>query len=143
MKNILVLNGPNINMLGKREPHLYGGADYNALLALIEHTSCELGIAATERQSNSEGVLVSYLQKNAGSFDAAVVNAAALTHTSVALRDALLATALPFAEVHISNIYKREPFRHVSYLSDIACCVICGAGINGYAYAMRHMATLT
>lgn len=137
---ILVLNGPNLNMLGAREPHIYGGADYAALQALIQEAAADAGARADEKQSNSEGELVTLIQQAPDAHDAIVLNAGAYTHTSIAIRDALLAAGLPFAEVHISNVYKREPFRHASYLSDIAECVICGAGIAGYRFAIEFLA---
>jgi 3-dehydroquinate dehydratase-2 len=137
---LLVVNGPNINMLGTREPALYGGGTYQDLLALLEATARALGCDMEHVQSNAEGELVTAIQEARGRFDAAVVNAAAYTHTSIAVRDALLASELPFVEVHVSNVYKREAFRRRSYLSDIAVCVICGAGIDGYRMGMEFAA---
>lgn len=133
---ILLLNGPNLNLLGLREPGIYGGQT----LADIE-TACfsrakELGVELTFFQSNHEGGLVDRIQAAFGQMDLIIINPAAYTHTSVAIRDALLAVHLPIIEVHISNIHRREPFRHHSYVSDIAEGVIAGFGLDGYLYAL-------
>jgi len=138
---IFVVNGPNINMLGAREPQTYGRHTFGDLNALLQKTAERLGVAVSCFQSNSEGEIVTAIQQARGSQDFIVLNAAAYTHTSVAIRDAVLASGLPMAEVHISNVHKRENFRHKSYLSDIAECVICGAGIQGYAFAMEYAAS--
>ncbi|MET0155690.1 MAG: type II 3-dehydroquinate dehydratase [Rickettsiales bacterium] len=139
---VLVVNGPNINMLGTREPDNYGSATFDDLSALLVSTARRLDCDLSHFQSNGEGEIVSVIQKARGKFDALVLNAGAFTHTSVAVRDAVLAAGVKMMEVHISNIYKREPFRHVSYLSDVAECVICGAGIHGYALAMEYAAEI-
>src|SRR3954469_23315577 len=136
-KNILLVNGPNLNLLGTREPEIYG----SATLADVERAAGEqakaAGAALACFQSNHEGQLIDRIQeaKKAG-VDAIVINPGALTHTSIALRDALSAVAIPFIEVHISNIHQREPFRHHSYLSAIATGVICGLGVDGYRTAI-------
>jgi len=138
-KNILLVNGPNLNLLGTREPAIYG----SATLADVEHAAGEqaktAGASLDCFQSNHEGQLIDRIQaaQKAG-VDAIVINPGALTHTSIALRDALSAVAIPFIEVHISNIYQREPFRHTSYLSAIAAGVICGLGIDGYRIAIEY-----
>jgi 3-dehydroquinate dehydratase-2 len=136
-KNVLLLNGPNLNLLGMREPEIYG----SHTLADIEHAAAAQASAAgaslASFQSNHEGALIDRIHaaKSAG-VDAIVINPGGLTHTSVALRDALSAVAIPFVEVHISNIHQREKFRHRSYLSSIAVGVICGLGIEGYRAAI-------
>jgi len=140
-QNILVVHGPNLNLLGTREPHIYGGqtlADIDRDLAAL---AGELGVAVRSYQSNHEGELVARIQAARGDgTDFILINAAAYTHTSVAIRDALAAVGIAFVEVHLSNIYNREPFRHHSYLSDLAVGVICGLGAAGYAAALRFAA---
>lgn len=139
-KIVLVLNGPNLNLLGTREPEIYG----NETLASIESSSrkCakKLGLAVEFRQSNTEGELVGWIQEAAKSFDALIVNAGAYTHTSVALLDALLAIKIPIIEVHLSNINKREEFRHNSFVSKAADGMICGLGGLGYELALISLA---
>ena len=139
---ILVLNGPNLNLLGVREPQTYG----RETLADIEEACLERG-AALElevdfRQSNHEGQLVDWIQEGRETADGIVINAAGYTHTSVAIRDALVASELPVIEVHLSNIYKREEFRHRSFISAVARGVICGFGGHGYELALEAMARL-
>ena len=136
-KHILLLNGPNLNLLGSREPAVYG----STTLADVERLAGDQATAAGVRlecfQSNHEGALIDRIHAAAaGGVDAIVINPAGLTHTSVALRDALAGVAIPFIEIHISNIHRREAFRHHSYLSDIAAGVICGLGTDGYAAAV-------
>ena len=138
MKKLAILNGPNLDRLGKREPHIYG---HTTLAELEERVRAEFaGRADIEFfQSNHEGELVDRLSALADAkVDGVVINGAALTHTSVALRDALAGTALPFIEVHISNVHAREPFRRHSYLSDIARGSIVGLGVSGYRWALMH-----
>ncbi|MBN9475733.1 MAG: type II 3-dehydroquinate dehydratase [Bordetella sp. SCN 67-23] len=136
---ILVLHGPNLNLLGTREPGIYGAttlADIDArLLALAQ----QHGASLASFQSNHEGALVDRIQAAAGEgVDFIVINPAAYTHTSVAVRDALAAVAVPFIEVHLSNVHKREAFRHRSYFSDLAVGVIAGLGVDGYEAAVRY-----
>lgn len=137
-KTILLLNGPNLNLLGTREPEIYGAMT----LADIEVAVCRLaeesGAHCNCLQSNTEGVLIERIHRaRDDGTDFIIINPAAFTHTSVALRDALLAVDIPFIEVHLSNVHAREPFRQHSYLSDIAQGVICGLGYHGYLYAMQ------
>ena len=143
-RRLLLVNGPNLNLLGSREPEIYGRATLADVEELVRSTAGELDYGVTAVQSNHEGVLVDAIQDARGTCAAVVINAGAFTHTSVALRDALVAVALPVAEVHISNVYRREPFRHTSYLSDIAELVVVGAGVHGYAFAVQQLVrTLT
>lgn len=141
-KKILVLNGPNLNLLGKREPHVYGRVTLDQINRQIRSLARELGIAVEIRQSNSEGELVSWIQEAAGRFDAIVINPAAYTHSSVALRDAIGAAGVPTVEVHISNIYKREEFRHHSYVAGAAVGQITGFGAQSYLLGLRAAAGL-
>lgn len=136
-KNILLINGPNLNLLGTREPEIYG----SSTLADIEQAAIAQANAAGATlacfQSNHEGALIDRIHAaRMDGVDAIVINPAGLTHTSVALRDALAGVAIPFVEIHISNIHQREAFRHFSYLSGIACGVICGLGTDGYRAAI-------
>lgn len=137
---VLVLNGPNLNMLGVRQPEVYGATT----LAEVEQACVEdgkrLGLSVTCRQSNHEGELVTWVQEARGKQQGIIINPGALTHTSVALLDALLAVELPTIEVHLSNIHRREAFRHHSYVSQAATGVICGLGIQGYLLALLAMA---
>jgi 3-dehydroquinate dehydratase-2 len=139
-KRVLVLNGPNLNMLGTREPETYG----SQTLADIERMATEegkaLGLEVTCRQSNIEGELVTWIQQALGTYDAIVINPGAYSHTSIAIHDAFRAVNLPVVEVHLSNIYTREPFRHHSYVSPVALGVICGLGATGYKLALRALA---
>ena len=138
-KNILVLNGPNLNLLGTREPHIYG----STTLADIERDLSGLAAARYARvsffQSNHEGALVDRIQAASGeAVDFIIINAGALTHTSVALRDALAAVAIPFIEVHLSNVHRREDFRHRSFMADLAVGIIAGLGPAGYRCALQY-----
>ncbi|MDQ9171277.1 type II 3-dehydroquinate dehydratase [Oxalobacteraceae bacterium R-40] len=132
-QHLLLLNGPNLNLLGTREPEVYGKATLADIEQAAKVQAAAAGAALEAFQSNHEGALIDRIQaaKNEG-VDAIIINPGGLTHTSVALRDALAGVAIPFVEVHISNIHQREAFRHVSYLSSIAVGVICGLGIDGY-----------
>jgi 3-dehydroquinate dehydratase-2 len=141
---ILVLNGPNLNMLGIREPDIYGKSTYADLCAMIEEHCAAKGIETEIYQSNYEGDLVTKIQQALGVFDGIVINPAAYTHTSVALRDAISASALPVVELHISNTHKREAFRHVSYTAPVCIAQLQGFGLTGYALAVEGlMAYLT
>jgi 3-dehydroquinate dehydratase-2 len=137
--SILVLNGPNLNMLGTRERSIYGKASLKELEALCRKAASAVGLEADCRQSNSEGEIVSWIQDSRKSHKGILINAGGYSHTSVAILDALLLSDLPIIEVHISNIYKRENFRHSSYISKAARGVIAGLGIEGYAYALQAM----
>lgn len=129
---ILVLNGPNLNMLGIREPAIYGERTYADLVGYIRTAATDLGVSVEIYQSNSEGELVTAIQNALGNFDGIVINAAAYTHTSVAILDALKAVGLPTAEVHLSDVTKREPFRRLSYVGMYAQKTVCGKGFEGY-----------
>ena len=137
MRRILVLNGPNINMLGTREKAIYGRRDYESLCAYIRSAAARLGVEVELLQSNYEGDIVTAIQKAYGQFDGIVINPAAFTHYSVAILDALKAVNLPAIEVHISNIHKREEFRHHSYISCACLGVICGFGLDSYRLAVE------
>ena len=134
---LLILNGPNINMLGIREPGLYGSEDYNALLAVVQNTCEELGIEWEAYQSNHEGALVDRIQEAYGKVDGIVINPAAYTHTSVAILDALKAVQLPAAEVHLTDVNAREDFRHISYAGMACGAHFFGLGFEGYKKAME------
>ena len=137
MSRIMVLHGPNLNLLGAREPEIYGSATLEDIDSDMRALAVSKGVDLTSLQSNAESVLVEAIQNAANDGTGfIVINPAALTHTSVALRDALLAVDLPFIEVHLSNVYAREAFRQKSYLSDIATAVITGLGAAGYQYAL-------
>lgn len=136
-KNILLVNGPNLNLLGTREPEVYGSTTLADVERSAEAQAAAAGASLTSFQSNHEGALIDRIQAaKAEGVDAIVINPGGLTHTSVALRDALAGVAIKFVEVHISNIHQRESFRHHSYLSGIAIGVICGLGVEGYAAAI-------
>ena len=137
---VMVLNGPNLNLLGTREPDIYGTETLEAIEAACRKRAADLGLAVEFRQSNNEGDLVDWVQEAGGSHQALIVNAGAYTHTSVALLDALLATELPIIEVHLSNINQREEFRHHSYVSKAADGMICGLGGHGYELALEALA---
>lgn len=138
--NVLVLNGPNLGRLGRREPDVYGTTSYEDLVSMITDEASRLGLAVSVRQSDSEAELLTWLHAAADAGDAVILNAAALTHTSIALRDACAQLRAPLIEVHISNVYAREGFRHHSYLSEVATGVIVGLGVQGYLLALRYLA---
>ena len=133
---ILVLNGPNLNLLGLREPAHYGSSTLPQIVETLTQQANEAGIELQHLQSNREYELIEAIHAAFGNVDFIIINPAAFTHTSVALRDALLGVAIPFIEVHLSNVHAREPFRHHSYLSDKAEGVICGLGAQGYEFAL-------
>ncbi|MCH7865759.1 MAG: type II 3-dehydroquinate dehydratase [Proteobacteria bacterium] len=137
---VLVLNGPNLNLLGTREPEIYGTDTLATIEAACQKRAKTLGLEVEFRQSNNEGELVDWVQEASGSFSGLIVNAGAYTHTSVALLDALLATDLPIIEVHLSNIHQRDEFRQLSYVSKAADGVICGLGGVGYELALDALA---
>jgi len=134
--HILVLNGPNLNLLGLREPAHYGSQTLNSIIALLKEQAKVAGIELDHLQSNREYEIIEAIHNAYQNVDFIIINPAAFTHTSVALRDALLGVAIPFIEVHLSNIHAREDFRHHSYLSDKANGVICGLGAQGYEFAL-------
>jgi 3-dehydroquinate dehydratase-2 len=140
MTTVNVLNGPNLNRLGLREPEVYGTTTYLELVALIERSATELGLKAVVRQSDSEAELIDLIHRAADAGDPVILNAAGLTHTSVALRDACAELTAPLIEVHISNVFAREQFRHHSYVSGVATGVIVGLGVQGYLLALRYLA---
>ena len=133
---LLILNGPNLNLLGVREPEIYGNQTYCDLCKLIEAHASEIGVEVEIRQTNHEGVLVDWIQEARGRFDGIVLNPAAYTHTSVALLDAVLAAGVPTVEVHISDPDQREPFRRVSYVRQACVACLKGKGFAGYLEAM-------
>jgi 3-dehydroquinate dehydratase-2 len=137
---IAVLNGPNLNLLGTREPEKYGTATLDDVEALCAEAAEELGLAIDFRQTNLEGELISWVQECRGHAAGIIINPAGYSHTSIALMDALLAVDLPVVEVHITNIHRREAFRHLSYVSRAAVGVICGLGVGGYALGLRAIA---
>ncbi len=138
MIRVLVLNGPNLNLLGTREPEIYGHTTLAEIDEGLKRRGAELGLAVECLQSNHEGVLIDRLHRR--DFDWAIVNAGGLTHTSISLRDALLAVGRPFVEVHLSDPSKREPFRHVNYFHDIAAESVVGLGATGYTVALEIVA---
>ncbi len=142
LRTVLVLNGPNLNLLGTREPAVYGSATLADVEALCRDEADRYGLAVEARQSNHEGELVDWVQEAARRQDVVgvVLNAGAYTHTSVALRDAVAGTGLPVVEVHVSNVHAREPFRHHSYLSAVAAGIVVGFGVDGYALAIAGLA---
>ena len=139
---VLILNGPNLNLLGVREPELYGRQDYAALTALVEETCRTEGIEMEMVQSNHEGVLVDTIQQALGRFDGIVINPAAYTHTSVAILDALKAVALPAVEVHISDVSQREAFRQISYAGQACVKTFMGLGLEGYRQAILYLKSI-
>jgi 3-dehydroquinate dehydratase-2 len=137
---VLVLNGPNLGRLGRREPEVYGSTTHDDLVALIERAADGLGMKAVVRQSDSEADLLNWIHAAADAGDPVILNAGALTHTSVALRDACAELRAPLIEVHISNVHRREEFRHRSYVSAVATGVVVGLGVQGYVLALRYLA---
>jgi 3-dehydroquinate dehydratase II len=141
-KPIFVLNGPNLNLTGTREPAIYGAETLDAIRQRTEARARSLGLTVDFRQTNSEGQLVDWIQEARMEADGIVLNAGAYTHTSIAILDALNAAGRPVIELHLSNVFRREPFRHTSYVSAAAHGVICGFGGKGYELAMEAMADL-
>lgn len=138
-RRIGVLHGPNLNLLGRREPEIYGSATLADVDAAVEAAAAESGVEVVAFQSNVEGALVDWIQTRTPEVDGWLVNAAGFTHTSVALRDALVASERPFVEVHISNVFARESFRHTSVLADVAVGVISGFGVKSYVLGVRGL----
>ncbi|PLW77431.1 type II 3-dehydroquinate dehydratase [Cohaesibacter celericrescens] len=139
-QTLFVLNGPNLNMLGQREPGIYGSLTLKDIENLCHSKASELGISVDFRQTNHEGQLVDWIQEAGLTAKGLVINPAAYTHTSVALQDAIRAVGLPVIEVHLSNIHARESFRHTSFVSPVALAVLCGLGANGYPMAIEALA---
>lgn len=139
MLRILVLHGPNLNLLGTREQAIYGTVSLDSIDSTLTKLAKELAVAVDIRQSNSEGELVTWIQEARSGFDGVVINPAAYTHTSIAIRDAIAAVGLPTVEVHLSNIYQRESFRHHSYVAGVALGQISGLGPSGYVLALRGL----
>lgn len=142
MKPIKIINGPNLNLLGLREPHIYGSETLADVDALCDRIAAELGIDIEFHQSNHEGVIIDLIQEARESCSGIILNPAGFTSTSIAILDALLASELPVIEVHVTNIHRREQWRHLSYVSKAATAIIAGAGTHGYELALRHMAKL-
>jgi 3-dehydroquinate dehydratase-2 len=141
-KPVLILNGPNLNLLGTREPHIYGSATLADVEKMCQARAKQRGLAISFRQSNSEAQIVEWIHEAINSADGIIINPAAYTHTSVAILDALNMVKAPIIELHISNPHKREPFRHHSYVTFAATALICGLGVNGYPIAVEAMADL-
>ena len=139
MIKIIIINGPNLNLLGQREQSQYGSKDYNYLLEICKKRAEELDLKIEIKQSNVEGEIVNIIQQSKEEFDGIIINAGGYSHTSVAIRDALDIFKKPIIELHISNIYKREEFRHKSIISGVVTGIICGLGINGYILAINSM----
>ena len=135
--DLLLINGPNLNLVGKREPSIYGSQTLEDIQEELVNLACELDVRLRFFQSNSEGEMINCIQKSVDSTDGILINAGAYTHTSIALRDALLSVAIPYVEVHLSNIYSREEFRHKSFLSDKALGIVCGFGPISYQLALK------
>jgi 3-dehydroquinate dehydratase-2 len=136
---ILVIHGPNLNLLGKREPQVYGTTTLEEINSLLKSQAVALGIEIESFQSNSEGEIVTRIQEAMGNFDGIVINPGAYTHTSVALRDAISSTGIPVVEVHISNVYRREEFRKKSFVSGVSVGVISGFGVDSYLLGLRGL----
>ncbi|MEC7524106.1 MAG: type II 3-dehydroquinate dehydratase [Myxococcota bacterium] len=136
---VLVLHGPNLNLLGTREPEIYGTADLATIEAELQRIGFDLGALIESRQSNHEGQLVDWIQEARADFDGILLNAAAYTHTSVAIRDAITACETPCVEIHLSNIHAREPFRHHSHISPVSVGIVMGFGASSYALGLRGL----
>ena len=140
--NVLIIHGPNLNMLGKREPEIYGKTTLEEINTSLETLGKKLGLVVETFQSNHEGAIVDRVQEAAGTQKGLIINPAAYTHTSIAIRDALILLDIPVIEIHISNIYKREPFRHKSVISDVVTAQIAGFGVRGYTMALEALAKI-
>ncbi len=139
MSKILILNGPNLNLLGEREQSQYGSTTFDDLKKMCIKKSQDIGVELDFKQSNIEGEIVNFIQDARNNYEGIIINAAGFTHTSVAIRDALSIFKKPIIELHISNIYKREEFRHKSLISGVVSGIICGLGVNGYILAINAM----
>jgi 3-dehydroquinate dehydratase-2 len=139
---VFILNGPNLNLLGKREPEVYGKSTLADIEALCRDRAAPLDLVVDFRQTNHEGVLVDWLHEAREAARGVIINPGAYTHTSIALRDAISGIALPVIEVHLSNVFAREPFRHHSYISGVAAGLICGLGVRGYLLALEAMQSM-
>ena len=140
--SVLVLHGPNLNLLGRREPEIYGRTTLDEINRGLVELGAQLGLAVDAFQSNHEGAIVDRIQQAAGSYDGLIINAAALTHTSIAIRDALATLEIPVIEVHLSNIHRREPFRRTSLTAEVVTGQILGIGAAGYTLALRGLAEM-
>jgi 3-dehydroquinate dehydratase II len=136
-KKILVLNGPNLNLLGKRQPEIYGKSTLPDIEKQLRALAKDLGVEIDFRQSNSEAELITWIQEAEGKFEALIINPAAYTHTSLAMRDAISAVGISTVEIHLSNIHKRAPFRHHSHIAEVAVGQIAGFGVNSYLLGLR------
>jgi len=141
-KKILVIHGPNLNMLGKREPEVYGTTGLNDINKNLLKLGKKLGLIVDAFQSNHEGAIVDKIQEASQKYEGLIINPAAYTHTSIAIKDALLLFKAPVIEIHLSNIYKREPFRHKSMIADVATATLCGFGHSGYYMALEAVAKM-
>ncbi len=137
MKKIIVIHGPNLNLLGVREPEVYGNLTLEEINKKIKELAESLGVIVDFFQSNKEGELIDRIQEASSNYDAIIINPGAYTHTSIALRDAIISVGIPTFEVHLSNIYRRENFRHKSYIADIAIGQVSGFGVNSYLLGLR------
>ena len=142
MKKVLIVNGPNLNMLGMREPEIYGNQTLSDIENLCHKKAASLNIEIDFRQSNHEGEIVSWIQQSKDNFDGLIINAAAYTHTSIAIHDALKLLSCPIIELHISDPKEREAFRHASYIEPLATSVVSGHGAHGYEMAIEKLAEL-
>ncbi|RPH49422.1 MAG: type II 3-dehydroquinate dehydratase [Desulfobacteraceae bacterium] len=141
-KKILVIHGPNLNMLGKREPRIYGTTSFNDINKNLLNLGKKLGIVVDTFQSNHEGAIVDKIQEASQKYEGLIINSGAYTHTSIAIRDAILLIKAPVIEVHLSNIYKREPFRQKSMIAEVATATLCGFGHDGYYMALEALARM-
>ena len=141
-RKVVVIHGPNLNMLGTRQPHIYGHESLDEINTRLQELGKELKIDVDAFQSNHEGALIEKIQQAFDAYDGMLINPAAFTHTSIAIRDALAMLSFPIIEIHISNINKREPFRHNSLIADVVTARISGFGINGYTLALRGLAQI-
>ena len=142
IRKVMVIHGPNLNMLGKREPEIYGKETLDEINAKLEELAEKLGINVETFQSNYEGAIVEKIHETSGKYKGLIINPAAYTHTSIAIRDALLLLDIPIIEIHLSNIYKREPFRRKSMIADVVTAQISGLGVQGYIMALEAIAKM-